>query len=73
MKKMKGKYTEKFKSYAIKLVVEDNLSISTAAKQLSMPKATLSDWVKKAEKNQFDTKKSHNEILCPGFLYLRQS
>ncbi|MCK5232791.1 MAG: tetratricopeptide repeat protein, partial [Desulfobulbaceae bacterium] len=48
-KKIKGRYTKKFKSHAIKLVVKDGMSIPLAAKQLSMPKSTLSRWVEKTK------------------------
>lgn len=67
MKKMRGKYSEKFKSNALKLVLKEGISIREAAKQLSMPKATLSGWVKKEGGSQSISKESakqesHNEI-----------
>ncbi|MFC1524552.1 transposase [Thermodesulfobacteriota bacterium] len=51
-KKIKGKYTKKFMSRAVKLVVEDGLSIRSAAKKLSMPKTTLSRWIKTLDEGE---------------------
>lgn len=41
-------YTLEFRAEAVKLVLEQGLSRSEAALRLSMPKATLANWVKAA-------------------------
>jgi transposase len=42
-------YTNEFKSEAVKLVLDQGLSEREAAKRLSMPKGTLSNWVRDAK------------------------
>ena len=42
-------YTNEFKSEAVKLVLGKGLSEREAAKRLSMPKGTLSNWVRDAK------------------------
>ena len=42
-------YTEAFRGEAVKLVVEGGLSLSVAARRLSMPKGTLAAWVEKVK------------------------
>ena len=42
-------YTNEFKSEAVKLVLDQGLSERVAAKRLSMPKGTLSNWVRDAK------------------------
>lgn len=49
-KKNKGRYLKKFKSYAINLVVNDGMSVYSAARQLSMPKSTLAGWIRKLQR-----------------------
>jgi transposase len=41
-----GRYTREFRQEAVKLVIEENLSWSKAARQLSLPTSTLGNWVK---------------------------
>lgn len=44
----KGIYTPEFRSEAVKLVEGEGLSVDEAAKRLSMPKSSLSNWVRAA-------------------------
>lgn len=44
----KGIYTPEFRAEAVKLVEGDGFSIDEAAKRLSMPKSSLSNWVRAA-------------------------
>ena len=41
-----GRYTKEFRQEAVKLVLEQKLSWSKAARQLSLPTSTLANWVK---------------------------
>jgi len=41
-----GKYTKEFREEAVKLVMEQNLSVPEVADRLSLPKTTLDHWVK---------------------------
>ena len=40
-----GKYTQEFRAEAVKLVNERGLSVAQAAKDLSLPKSSLNNWV----------------------------
>jgi transposase len=40
-----GVYTPEFRAEAVKLVLEQKMSVSAAAKQLSLPKSSLNNWV----------------------------
>ncbi len=42
-----GKYTKEFREEAVKLVTEEKLSISEAARRLSLPTNTLDNWIRK--------------------------
>jgi transposase len=41
-----GRYTREFRQEAVKLVTEEKLSWSEAARRLSLPTSTLANWVK---------------------------
>lgn len=41
-----GRYTKEFREEAVKLVTEGRMSVPQAAKQLSLPKSTLENWIK---------------------------
>ena len=41
-----GRYTREFRQEAVKLVIEENLSLPEAARRLSLAPSTLSYWVK---------------------------
>jgi transposase len=43
-------YTPEFRAEAVKLVLEQGLSLETAAQRLSVPKGTLANWVKAAKR-----------------------
>ncbi len=41
-----GKYTKEFRQEAVKLVIDEKLSWTEAARRLSLPASTLGNWVK---------------------------
>ena len=41
-----GRYTREFREEAVKLVMEQNLSLPEAARRLSLPPSTLTNWIK---------------------------
>ena len=45
----KGIYTPEFRAEAVKLVETTGFSVAKAAKQLSMPKSSLDNWVRAAK------------------------
>jgi transposase len=45
-------FTEEFKEEAVKMVTEGGLSISKTALRLSIPRSTLTYWVKTAKEGQ---------------------
>lgn len=48
----KGVYSPEFRAEAVKLVEQTGMSIDRAAKQLSIPKSSLSNWIRAAKKGQ---------------------
>ena len=48
----KGLYSPEFRAEAVKLVEQTGMSIERAAKQLLIPKSSLSNWVRAAKKGQ---------------------
>lgn len=45
-------YTAEFQAEAVRVVLEDGLSLAEAARRISVPKGTLTNWVMKARKGQ---------------------
>jgi transposase len=45
----KGRYTPEFRAEAVKLVQTTGVSVAKAAKQLSLPKSSLDNWVRAAK------------------------
>ena len=45
----RGRYTKEFRQEAVKLVTEQGLSWSEAARRVSLPTSTLANWVKAAK------------------------
>jgi len=41
-----GRYTKEFRQEAVKLVMEEKLSLPEAGRRLSLPTSTLANWVK---------------------------
>ncbi len=41
-----GRYTKEFREEAVKLIVEEKLSLPEAARRLLLPPSTLGNWVK---------------------------
>jgi transposase len=50
----KGVYTAQFRSEAVKLVETTGMTASCAARQLSMPKSSLSNWLRASRKGQLE-------------------
>jgi transposase len=48
----KGIYTPEFRAEAVKLVETTGISIGRAAKQLSLPKSSLDNWVRAAREGK---------------------
>jgi len=48
----KGLYSPEFRAEAVKLIEKTGLSVDRAAKQLSIPKSSLGNWVRAAKKGQ---------------------
>jgi transposase len=44
-----GRYTREFREEAVKVVMEEGLSMDEAAGRLSLPASTLANWVKAAK------------------------
>ncbi len=44
-----GRYTKEFRQEAVKLVTEEGMSWTAAARRLSLPTSTLANWVKAAK------------------------
>jgi len=56
----KGIYTPEFRAEAVKLVETTGMSVARAAKQLSIPKSSLDNWVRASRKGQLaDVGKGH--------------
>ncbi|WP_276944184.1 transposase [Ferrimicrobium acidiphilum] len=51
-KKARRQFDQEFKKDAVRLVETSNLSVEKVARELSIPKATLSNWVQKARKER---------------------
>ena len=45
----RGRYTKELRLEAVKLVMEEGLSLGEAARRLSLPASTLANWVKAAK------------------------
>lgn len=58
MDRNKQDYTPEFRAEAVKLVLNQGLSLAEAAKRLSIPKGTLTNWVSNA--------KGASVIAAPG-------
>jgi transposase len=43
----RGRYTKEFRLEAVKLVIEDKLSVAEAARRLALPPNTLHNWLRK--------------------------
>lgn len=48
----KGLYSPEFRAEAVRLIEKTGLSVDRAAKQLSIPKSSLGNWVRAAKKGQ---------------------
>lgn len=50
-----GRYSKEFRSEAVKMVVEGNVSAYEASRQLSLPKSTLENWVRAFKSGKLGT------------------
>jgi len=41
-----GRYTKEFREEAVKLIIEEKLSLPEAARRVSLPPSTIGNWVK---------------------------
>lgn len=58
-----GRYTKEFREEAVKLVTEEKLSWTEAAKRLSLPTSTLANWVKASKSGKLgDIGKSYRPL-----------
>jgi transposase-like protein len=58
-----GKYTKEFREEAIKLITEQKLSASEAARRMSIPPTTLDTWFKKYKEGTLgDVGKSYRPL-----------
>ena len=58
-----GRYTKEFREEAVKLVTEEKLSWTEAAKRLSLPTSTLANWVKAAKSGKLsETGKNYRPL-----------
>ena len=49
MSKARQTYTEEFQAEAVRLVLEQGLTLQSAAQRLGIPKGTLTNWVLRAK------------------------
>lgn len=50
----RGMYTPEFRTEAVKLIETTGMSVAKAAKQLSMPKSSLDNWVRAAREGKLE-------------------
>ena len=62
-KKQSQSYTAEYKTQAVKLVLEQGLSVNESAKQLNMPMQTLASWVQRAKAGKLPKTANHNSKL----------
>ena len=55
------KYTQEFREQAVRLVIEQALTVPVAAKRLSMSDQTLSNWVFKARHGKLSAIDTHRK------------
>ncbi len=61
MPKVRGQYTPEFKLQAVKMIVEQHLSVAEVARQLGISKSRLHEWKKAA--------RLHGSAAFPGSGY----
>ena len=58
-----GRYTKEFRQEAVKLVIDQKLSWSKAARHLSLPTSTLANWIKAYQEGKLgDIGKSYRPL-----------
>lgn len=48
-KRQRRKFTDEYKAEAVRLVVEENMSVTQAARDLGLTESSLRNWVKQAK------------------------
>ena len=49
-----GRYTKEFRAEAVKLVIEQGLSVPEASRRPDIPKSTTSNWVRASKSGKLD-------------------
>ena len=49
-----GRYTKEFRAEAVKLVIEQGLSVPEASRRPDIPKSTISNWVRASKSGKLD-------------------
>lgn len=58
-----GRYSKEFREEAVKLVVEQNLSIPEVSRRLDVPKSTTNNWIKASKAGKLsDIAKNRREL-----------
>ena len=65
-----GLYSPEFRAEAVKLIEKTGLSVDRAAKQLSIPKSSLGNWVRAAKKGQLADVGKGQRLPCEQDLEL---
>jgi len=68
----KQDYTDTFRIEAVRLVLEKGLPIAEAARQIAVPKGTLSTWIEKARANGSDALKSQGKPVSDVVVEIRR-
>jgi transposase len=62
----KAKYTQEFREEAVKLVIEQKLSASEAARRLQLPSNTLDNWLRKYKEGKLSEVGQNYRPLTEG-------
>jgi transposase len=68
----KAVYTKELREEAVKLVTDQGLTIPEVGRRLSIPKSTISYWVREARKGNLSSVGSSQKALTPVELELAQ-
>ncbi|AOY77542.1 Transposase [Clostridium formicaceticum] len=55
-------YDKEFKQEVVKLIKEGNITVSSVAKDLDIPKTTITQWIKQDEKHKGNLRSEDDEI-----------
>ena len=65
-----GRYTKEFRAEAVKLVIEQGLSVPEASRRPDIPKSTISNWVRASKSGKLE---SYSQIWCLKKTYSNDS